>query len=641
MFELDFDICAVVIYLLVMFILFTKKNSHNASSLLLFAMAIDGFFASIFDIASGVMMNNLSAYPLEIVDTANYFYLIVHNIQPALFFAYLISLTGLYKKAGKSYFILILLPVSISVCLIALNPLTHLVFYYHPVKGYCHGPLMRILCGIAIFYMTLSFIYISRYKESIPHKRSRSLCLFLLGSLISLVVQSFAQRFLIELFSQAMLLLFLMLSLGNEDEIFSITTGSYNRRMFISTCRNYLKIKLRSTLIIIKLINRQYILSVLGAGLVDVILADIVKFLFLVTGDRETVFDCENERFAVLLDWPQEETDRVFNAITKKFSSEWLYEDINVPLRVQIFRVELPSEVCTLESILLILDSESEGVLAGTEQRMSLFLRKDVTGLLQTRKIENAVQDALIRNSLKVYYQPIWDCKNNKIHSAEALIRLHDEEFGWISPEQFIPIAEKNGMVTMIGQFVFEEACALYAHEKMHEKGLDFIEVNLSAVQCMHRNLPRIFRNSIDQYNLSPGTINLEITESAAINSVEIFNDTIKQLKAFGFTFSLDDYGTAHSEATYIFNMDFKIIKIDKSILWGAEKNQSARLFFEYTVKMLKKMNLKILVEGVETEKQKDYVVSLGCDYCQGFYFSRPIPPMDFVKYVTEFNGKE
>ena len=141
-------------------------------------------------------------------------------------------------------------------------------------------------------------------------------------------------------------------------------------------------------------------------------------------------------------------------------------------------------------------------------------------------------------------------------------VRLIDEDLGFVSPDEFIPIAEKNGTITAIGQFVFEEACHIFSREKLKEIGIEFIDVNLSTVQCMHKNLAEIFKNTLEHYGLTSKTINLEITESAAINSQETFQQTMKDLRGMNFSFSLDDYGTGYSNATYIFNMDFSVIKI-------------------------------------------------------------------------------
>ena len=142
----------------------------------------------------------------------------------------------------------------------------------------------------------------------------------------------------------------------------------------------------------------------------------------------------------------------------------------------------------------------------------------------------------------------------------------------------------------------------------------------------------------LDKYNVSASSINLEITESAAANSPEMFLNTMSELKDLGFTFSMDDYGTGYSNLSHMYDTDFDIIKLDKSILWNSYKSKKADIILQNTVKMIKEMEHNIVIEGVETEEQKEYVSSLGCDYCQGYYFSKPVDKNEFIEYCKKYN---
>ena len=211
-------------------------------------------------------------------------------------------------------------------------------------------------------------------------------------------------------------------------------------------------------------------------------------------------------------------------------------------------------------------------------------------------------------------------------------------ELGFISPEEFIPISEKTGDIIEIGEFVFEEVCKMFSEQNIKQYGVDFIEVNLSTVQCMQKNLAKRFKEILDKHNVSATSINLEITESAAANSPEMFLNTMSELKDLGFTFSMDDYGTGYSNLSHMYDTDFDIIKLDKSILWNSYKSKKADIILQNTVKMIKEMEHNIVIEGVETEEQKEYVSSLGCDYCQGYYFSKPVDKNEFIEYCKKYN---
>ena len=151
----------------------------------------------------------------------------------------------------------------------------------------------------------------------------------------------------------------------------------------------------------------------------------------------------------------------------------------------------------------------------------------------------------------------------------------------------------------------------------------------------MNKNLVSDFVAILEKYQVPAGCINLEITESAAANNEAGLQQTIHELKNVGFTFSLDDYGTGYSNFSYMFDMPFRIIKLDKSILWKAEDNTNARIILTDTIKMMKRMNLEIVVEGVETEEQRMLLEELDCDYLQGYFFSKPIRKKEFMEYCS------
>ncbi|MBQ1392080.1 MAG: EAL domain-containing protein, partial [Lachnospiraceae bacterium] len=214
-----------------------------------------------------------------------------------------------------------------------------------------------------------------------------------------------------------------------------------------------------------------------------------------------------------------------------------------------------------------------------------------------------------------------------------------------ISPDEFIPIAEKNGSIIKIGEYVFEEVCRLYTENKLYELGIEFIEVNLSVVQCMNKKLGESFSRILEKYNLDASHINLEITESAAASNQRTLIDSVVELNNLGFTFSLDDYGTGYSNFSYMLGMPFSIIKLDRSILWSAMnpktgmQDENAMMFLESTMHMMRRMNYKIVVEGVETIEQKKVLEEFRCDYIQGFYFSKPVPEDIFIDYVKQANA--
>jgi EAL domain-containing protein (putative c-di-GMP-specific phosphodiesterase class I) len=201
---------------------------------------------------------------------------------------------------------------------------------------------------------------------------------------------------------------------------------------------------------------------------------------------------------------------------------------------------------------------------------------------------------------------------------------------GYLNPEEFIPMAEKNGMILKIGEFVFRTVCQMMARERIWEKGIDYIEVNLSVVQCMQEDICEMLYGIMDEYEVPYSCINLEITET--VLSKDILWDTMERMVVGGVTFSLDDYGTGYSNLTNILKYPFHIVKLDKSMVWSAMEDERAMLALKHTVAMVLDLDMYIVAEGVETEEMVKTLTELGCEYLQGYYFSRPVCEADFLE---------
>ncbi|MBP5443523.1 MAG: EAL domain-containing protein [Treponema sp.] len=630
---LYFDISALFISFTTLFIFLYKKDRRKRQNRTFLFLIITQLVTTISDLVGAYTINHNLTNLHVISNIFNLLYFISHTFLPVLFTIYILDLTGVIKRRSK-IIPLLFIPYLILLILQLTNPFTHLVFTIDQNLNYTKGPLIIPMYLLAFIHLVTCLVLILRYRFTLTLSRLIVLIAFTLIILLSTVIQFLFPYLLIECFIQITMTLCILITVDNPSEIYSPTTGVYNRSMFLLDNISFLKNKISYKLIIIKILNEEYYMSTLGYSYMQEILRSIAQWLTLITSE-DCVYDCNNGNFAIILYASKlRKVDQVITYLTNRFSTDWLHKDIILSLETQICDIDVPADVNSLENIITIVDAT--GIKQNT--RVSIIKREQLSFMQRVKAIQNSISYALNNNLFQVYYQPIWDAHTNKIHSAEALIRLHDEEMGFISPDEFIPIAEKSGSIIAIGQFVFEEACKMFSIEQLGGIGIDFLEVNLSTVQCNNKKLPQIFMNTLNHYNLSPKSINLEITESAAINSHETFLQTIRDLHNSGFVFSLDDYGTGYSNASYIFNMDFDIIKIDKSILWEAEKSESALIILQNTVRMIKELNKKILVEGVETKAQKDLMTQMGADYLQGFYFSKPLPKHDFIQFCKIYN---
>jgi EAL domain-containing protein (putative c-di-GMP-specific phosphodiesterase class I) len=215
-----------------------------------------------------------------------------------------------------------------------------------------------------------------------------------------------------------------------------------------------------------------------------------------------------------------------------------------------------------------------------------------------------------------------------------ALLRIDDEEFRGVSPEVYIPIAEKSGLIREIGMFVFAEVCRFLRDHAKDADALEYIELNLSVYQFMYDNLAESFEEIRSGFDVSASRLNIEITESASEQATAGMAEAMEELRALGYTFSLDDFGTGYSNLSRLVNGGYLNIKIDRSLLWDADRNPDARRLLNSLIQIIRKLGYNVVQEGVETPAQLERVSEAGCNLIHGYYFSRPLPEADFLRYL-------
>ena len=250
--------------------------------------------------------------------------------------------------------------------------------------------------------------------------------------------------------------------------------------------------------------------------------------------------------------------------------------------------------------------------------------------------LDNLLHSALAKKEFVLYYQPIVDLQTNKIAKMEALLRWQNPQFGLISPSIFIPLAEENGSIVAIGEWVLETACA---QNKVWQKmGLDpvKISVNLSVRQFQQQNLVCAIANILKQTQLNPKYLELEITESITMQNTESTKAILAQLNKMGVFLSMDDFGTGYSSLSYLKQFPFHTLKIDRAFVKDLHCNSQDLAIVKAVIALGKGLNLNIVAEGVETEELRDLLKNLGCEYIQGYLYSKPVPAADATKLLRQ-----
>lgn len=249
------------------------------------------------------------------------------------------------------------------------------------------------------------------------------------------------------------------------------------------------------------------------------------------------------------------------------------------------------------------------------------------------------IKNALSEDRVEIFLQPIYQMETDSFTSAEVLTRIRKEDGSLIPPGLFIPVAEESGLINELGKRIFEKTCRFISEYKPYEKGVEYLEINLSVVQCEQNNLAEELIETMKQYGVSAQRINLEITETATLISKKKMLENMNTLIEKGCIFSLDDFGKGQSNFMYIVDMPVDIIKLDYDMTKAYNTTPKARSIIRSVVVMAHEMGLSVIAEGIETKEELDNMKDMNIDYIQGFYFSKPIPIEEYAEFI-EANNK-
>ena len=268
------------------------------------------------------------------------------------------------------------------------------------------------------------------------------------------------------------------------------------------------------------------------------------------------------------------------------------------------------------------------------QQEMDIWVKRRV-------ELENGLRNALFANELEVYYQPIIALESSEIIGAEALLRWNSQEFGTISPVEFIPIAEDSGLIIQIGDFVLERALNEFARWKQNEgfgEKLHKIAINISVRQFKMKNFVAKLKEAIEKSGVDPHHVEIEIVESIIIDDVNEAKQKMQEIRNLGVGLSIDDFGTGYSSLLYLKQLSFTTLKIDRSFVGDIDKDEEDKELIETVINIAKKFNLKVVAEGVENEVQHNFLAAKACDYFQGFYCSPAVKSDAFLELLKSKN---
>lgn len=601
----------------------TKKLQNKFFLLLVIVVALGSIGDAAIQFCSVDVQANFAA-----INIAKYTYFIFHSPLALLFFYYMVTVSGVMNRDARKKIALFALPFIVCEALVLLNPLTGWLYQYDAGLVYHRGWLVFALHAVSLVYLAMGVVVVLRNWRAMTPTRRTSLLFYVVLTLAGIVIQVMFMSLRVELFAEALSLIGVMLSIENEDDRIDTETGVYARRALLLDFANFAANGTTANVVCLRLVNDDIVLRTLNQSGHEQLMRAIAEWLKTLAPWYQIYRTSSSSLAVVSLAQDSGEAESWASAIRERFESPWSVGDLDILMVATVLCASVPGDFETGDDVLLMAESPMPFGCEG-----SILSGADLDYLKRRSQVESALGRGLQDGNFEMYYQPI--CRiDGTVCAAEALMRLHDPVLGSVPPDEFIVAAERTGAIARLGEFALREACAFLASGEPQAVGIEQIHVNLSMVQCLRPGFEQELRKMVRSYSIDVRSINFEVTETVASSDNGQVAGMIEKLTKDGFLFTMDDYGTGYSSMHSVFALDFNLVKIDKSILWDAEKSQNGAHILEDTLHMMRNTGHKTVVEGVETKEQIELLRAYGADYLQGFYFSCPLPRAEFLEKV-------
>ena len=625
-----FDVSAFVILLCLIYAFFLERMQKILENDIILVSILCELLASFIGVLRGVPPFSGPEYSGLLILTSDS--LTAFGIALLVLFVYKISV---YNIGVIKYLIFVWIPLVLDVIFCAVSVLGRIP----------QARTAAFICDAFMLVAGLNILIV--YKKNSSLERTLMLIMTFAAATAFTVVEALMPEMRMQNFALALLLGEEFFSLGNPDEQYDVNTGLLGEEAFRESLRRRLfyleKHKSEKVYLVMLAVHGSETFMKLFGDVNEIKLRKNVIDELIRIANGVFVFRVRQGLYVYMVDEEGlDEAFRIQGDLNERFKGTFGKDAYEMEIHASTSLIALPSMADTLPAVLdLLYMAAKEGLVK--DKKIVDAGKLDSGHEAYMREVDEKVRNAVSSGNLEVFYQPIYSLEEKRYVSAEALIRLHDGD-KLIPPDVFIPIAESNGTIIEIDEFVIQQVCRMISDRNIESLGLKYIEINLSVPDMIQENLPEKLMRYIEMYHIRPSQINIEITETSADTFTGMVEDNVRKLSKLGFKFTLDDFGTGYSSLSRIIMLPFGIIKLDKTIvqppynLGSARERDNAMTLLESSADMIHRVGSETVAEGVETEEQLNKLRELDTEFIQGFYFARPMPESEFINAVKAMN---
>ncbi|MGH8353606.1 MAG: putative bifunctional diguanylate cyclase/phosphodiesterase [Pseudomonas sp.] len=330
------------------------------------------------------------------------------------------------------------------------------------------------------------------------------------------------------------------------------------------------------------------------------------------------------------------EAAELAQSVLDDLEAPFALEQQEVRLRATIGITLFPEDGDSTEKLLQKAEQTMTLAKSRSRNRYQFYIASVDSEMRRRRELEKDLREALSRGEMHLVYQPQVDYHDHRVVGVEALLRWQHPQHGFVPPDLFIPLAEQNGSIIALGEWVLDQACRQL--REWHDQG--FLElrmaINLSTVQLHHAELPRVVNNLLQVYRLPPRSLELEVTETGLMEDITTAAQHLLSLRRSGALIAIDDFGTGYSSLSYLKSLPLDKIKIDKSFVQDLLEDEDDATIVRAIIQLGKSLGMQVIAEGVETAEQEAYIIAQGCNEGQGYLYSKPLPARELTLYLKQ-----
>ena len=651
-----FDLCAIVILIVILITLVFRKVLKTGVDRYLISIVVIMLATTVVDFIGELFSKGFFPPKLELKWVCNavyYAYFFLRNLHAPIYLLYIIRAAEMWHMllSNKKIVFIGLIPLIVNTVTVLINPFTHSIFSIEEVFvdgvfqqfKYVDGAHIIIQYVCNGIYMAMGISMLFSYRKLFRRDKFCALIALYPINLGAITIQALTGELLIEMLAVSLALLFIVMTLRDEEGMRDPILGVMNYRSFNNDMRRILFVQKPVNIILINILKWKSVYSILGNENSIVLLRRLkTKFeeIFRKHHFDQTIYYLEQGFFAVI---DTKATPEHLQAAAEEVD-EYILEDtvinqIFMELNSAICCVKCPADFNKYPDFLKFVE-DFRKYITDTKGVADVKFVQDDKDFQLKNELPEIIANAIMDKSFTMYYQPIYSPEKKAFIAAEAFVRLKTEKYGYIPPALFIKEAESSGSIHLIWEIIIEKICSFVSKNELRVIGFEHIDINISEIQFMETDFSEKLERALRKYKVRPSMLAFELKETAIMNDQPAFVRNMKRLDALGIKFALDDYGTGTSNMYRISQMPVSVVKIDREFITKTASDSNSSIL-KNTVALINEAGMKTLAEGVEDEKTAKLLMGMGCDYLQGYYYSKPLSEQDFMEKFHSYTADE